>query len=418
MTGENGWIPPDRSWVFGILSNFIFRHGHGFSAFMLLQVLVLVGLIEGSRSLFKGLPLAHLAWAATATVVALDPLLELYTRFFMSDLLALSCFVAVILCVVRLMRAETSGIATVGLCCAIVLATICAVFLRVAYAPIVFLTLILSSLLLGSGLGRHRLLVLALAIMGPTVAIGSVMGANRIVFAQYFPGEVFVTKLSGVFLAGVFAPALAPSDFAHAGIALTTQEFRALDLGNYDKRAVQVWGPAANYTAAVDRAASKLVRSALLRNPLAIATVYVRSALLYLQPSEWSRTLSGEMGLSRPLPDYFVTFANKVSVLKVTPDMTEIRSALIRGYILVVALYPLQITLGLFAGVYLVWRHGRAPRFVVPFTALLADLASAPLYSNYVIPRYILGAILLSYLLMGLAIAAGRPRAIPHQTPS
>ena len=125
-------------------------------------------------------------------------------------------------------------------------------------------------------------------------------------------------KLSGISLAAVFAPALQVADFEYAGIPVTGAEFQRLDLGNYDKRGRQLWGKSANdlqqflrdklnmqddYTAAVDRTATRLVESAFLRDPLSLAVVYARSASYYFIPSKWKRAAYGEMGLSSPLPE-------------------------------------------------------------------------------------------------------------------
>lgn len=112
------------------------------------------------------------------------------------------------------------------------------------------------------------------------------------------------------------------------------------------------------------------------------------------------------MGLTRSLPHNFVTFINQNSVLKITPDLSLLRSPLIRAYEAISGLYPLQLLLGFCAGVAILLRIGPKPFLVLPFAAFCADLAAAPLYENHFIARYILGAIFLSYLLIGLAVGS------------
>jgi hypothetical protein len=276
-------------------------------------------------------------------------------------------------------------------------------------------------------LTRKQWLAILGTILGPFLAVGCVAVANQLMFSQEFPDEIFVTKLSGVFLAGVFAPALTQADFHNAHIPITSQEYDQLDLGKYEKRVTQVWGNQhsdlqqlikdnlhitdAPYSAAVDRAASRLVMSALKRNPLALAKVYVISAVDYVRPAEWRRQLPGEMGLTRSLPNYFLALANQYSVQKITFDITTIRSLLIRIYEAVAILYPFQLLLGLIAGIALIVRSGCQPQTAVPFAAFIADLATAPIYGNYLIARYILAAIFLSYVLIAVAAAAILPRA-------
>lgn len=415
------WMPPDRSWEFGLFVNFLLRHTHGLSAFMLLQIGVLVVLVEGMRILFPCGRAGLMAWGLAGLFVALDPLIEIYTRFYMSDFLAMAFFLiatgGIVLALHLGLRAGNGWLAAA----LILFGILGAVFFRVAYAPIGLLSAVFAALLMVRRLTRRHWMILALAAIVPVLAVGAVASANRLMFAQRFPGEVFVTKLSGVFLAGVFAPVLTEADFRHAGIPITPQEFEKLDLADYGKRVTQVWGTehsdlqqlikdnlhiTGDYNAAIDKAASRLIMSALKRDPLGFAKVYLVGLIDFARPAEWQRQLPGEMGLTRTLPDYFITRVNQYSVLKITPDITTIRSALIRAYEAVAWLYPFQLLLGFLAGLFLLIRLGPKPEVAVPFAAFCADVASAPLYENYLIARYILVAIFLGYVLFAMGMLA------------
>jgi len=418
MTGE-GFIPPDRSWAFGFASNFILRHTHGYSAFMLMQIGILACLIAATRVFFSDFGRSRIIYGVIGILLALDPLLEIYTRFIMSDLPAVAAFFVALLALFLLVRDcdRTRGLWLFA--SLVVASTLAAVFLRVAYALIIELAVLLVGIIMSGRLARPQWFALAIAALGPFMAVGSLAVANRIVFADRFQHELFVNKSSGVFLAGVFAPALQKSDFEKVGIPITTAEFLRLDLTNYEKRSAQVWGPwpdnlhqfikdklsiKNDYTTLVDQTASDLVWSTLRRNPIALAKVYVWSAFQYAEPSEWHSKVYDEMGLSWDLPADFVAFSNRYSILKIEPEITKIRSPLVRLYEAVSYFYPLQLLLGLAAAAYLMMQERNRPSVAVLTAGLLADLASAPLYSSYVIARYILGAIIISYLLIGLAI--------------
>jgi hypothetical protein len=425
-TGHNGWIPPDRSWSFGFAVNYLLRHSHGYSAFIFIQTILLGGIIGATRLFFRDFRSWQTLYAITAAAICLDPIVEIYTRFFMTDFASFACFMIFLLGLHSIVtRGSAIRTQAIGLLLALA-AGVAAVFLRVAYALIMELTVLLIAVMWCLRLSVRQWIELALTAAIPFVAVGLLLAANSLVFAQRFHGEVFVTKLSGVFLAGVFAPALKIADFRHAGIAVTPAEFQSLKLDDYDKRVTQVWGQSPDdlqhflreklnvhddYTAKVDHAASALVKSAFLRDPLSLAIVYARTAKQYVQPAQWHRMVYFEMGLPRPLPDDFVSMFNSYSVPKITTDITKVRSLLIRLYDFVSYAYPVQLGLGICAALLLLVRERRRPCVVVLSAGLLADLAAAPLYSNYLIARYVLAAIVISYLLIGLAVLSLiRPR--------
>ncbi len=425
MTGS-GWIPSDRSWAFGYLSNFFLRHTHCFSTFILFQVAIMTGLIAAARIFFSNSGASKILYGAIAVLMALDPLLEVYTRFFMSDLLSVSCFFGILIALFYMVRDGASPTTIYASAVWFIVATFMAVYLRVAYVVIIELLVVGLAILMCRRLRRRQWIALFLAGLGPFVAVGSLAQVNRVVFGNQFHHEAFVNRLSGIFTASVFAPALQRTDFEKAGIPITAAEFQQLDLQNYAKRSNQVWGNThadlqqfikdklnikEDYTAAVNTAASGLVQSAFRRDPVGIARVYVVSALDYTKPEEWKYQAFSEMGFARPLPDYFVTFVNSYSVLKIEASTSQIPSRTTKMYSAAARYYPWQLLIGLLSALYLlVVKHGN-PSAAVLTAGLLATMAAAPLYSDYVIARYLIGAIIISYLIFGLAIqsaVAGR----------
>lgn len=299
-TGIGSWLPPDRSWEFGLLVNLLLRHTHGLSAFILCQIGMLVMLVEGAKVFFPQTPVARSGWALAAILIAVDPLIEVYTRFYLSDFLAMVFFLVATAGVVLDLRADVLGWRRMGPLALIFIGTLGAVILRVAYLPIMLLTVAFAAILLWRHLTRRTVAALLFAACGSVIAVGVTVGANRVVFATEFPGQLFVNKLSGVFLAGVFAPALTQSDFQHAAIPITAQEFKNLDLSDYAKRNAQVWGDRHTdlqqlikdnlhitdaYSRELNRAAWRLVISAVERDPWAFARIYLVDLADAAEPS-------------------------------------------------------------------------------------------------------------------------------------
>ncbi len=420
MTGE-GWIPPDRSWAFGFFANYIFRHTRGGSAFILMQVGIMALLIAAGRLYFPDGRKPGIVYGAIAIVLALDPCLEIYTRFFMSDFLAFAFFFLALLALLRLMSESAEGEHFWFWICCFVTSGMAAIWVRVAYAVIIEIALLLTALMRIGRLSRRQWLALCLSALAPFLAVASILAANRVIFADQFPHELFVNRLSGVLSAAVFAPAMQKADFDKVGILITDAEFERLDLKNYNKRSYHVWAGEHDAlhqflrdklgvkegepdTAAVGKAASGLVRSAFLRNPFAVAKVYVRGLLSYASPPRWRAQGPNESGLTRPLPGYFVSFWNRYSALKVDPDITSIRSPLVRIFEATLYFYPFVLLLGAIASVYLIITERSRPNAVVLTAGFAAVFASAPLYSDYILARYVMGAVVNSYLLVGLAV--------------
>lgn len=411
FTGE-GWIPPDRSWAYGFAVNFLLRLCRGYAGIILVQAAILAAMIAAARPFYAGAPPA--AFAALALLLAADPLLELYVRFVMSDLAAATMFAAAL---AGLLGALQGGrpMASAALGAA---ASVAVIFVRTAYLPIIEVTLLLTTLFSAGRLERRRLAALGLMALGPLLGAVALAGANRLVFADRLPGETFLLRPSGVFSAGVYAPALRPADFAAAGIAVTPAEYAALRLDDYDRRDAQIFtlthdhlhqlikdklGITASYTAAVDRTARAIVLNALERDPLAFATVWLHGALLYADPRQWGWFAPAELGVNSDLPAGFVAFSDQRTARPLDPASSRRHTPLLRLYLAVVRLYPLQLLLGMGAAALLLVRQGRRPPVLVLTAALIADLVFAPVFGTNAIARYLLGGVFASYLLIGLA---------------
>lgn len=419
LSTDGVYMPPDRSWAFGLWVNWLLHATHSHSAYLLVQAILLLGTI----ALCSNFQISSTRWRSLshgvfAVLVSIDPLLSLYARFYMSDFLACLLFVVFLSCLYRALCASRSGFLLWLPVMALLMTT--AVFTRVAYALIVVVTLVVA----GAGAIRCRrpiLSRLAIVLALPPLAVASLVAANSVVFADRFPGERFVNKLSGVFLMGTFAPALTIADFKAAGVLVSEAEIDALDLPNYDKRGTQIWGAdersaqvlvkrhlgiAEEYTARVDSVCSRIFWNAVQRDPLAVARVYANTLLMHFQPSHWQRYLDHEIGLTRTLPQGFVDWVNQASNEPIKVDITEAPSLVLNAFRWFAPVYPLLLVAGLLLACWRLLVGRTEIGGILVSAGFIAVLATAPLYTVYVIPRYLLASVFLGYLLWADVLAA------------
>ena len=421
MTGID-WIPPDRSWAFGYLVHGLVVRTHGFHAFIILSNIVLWAAIACGRFWFAGRGRrAALGYATFALLAVLDPLLAIYTRFYMSDLFAFVCFLGFLAAFRRGLR---QGRRFAPALLAMAAFAVAAVFLRVAYAAVIEGTAVIvlvASLWSVSIPQRARI---GAVMLLPMVAVGVLGIANTIVFGREFHHEFFINKLSGSLLMSVFAPAIDRSDFAAAGVKLSKSEFDDLVLGDYDKRGNVTFradrygatfligeklGVHDGYDDRLNRICGRIVRHAAERDPAAIARIYGWTLATYVEPSRWRYSFPVEIGTHRPLPLSFVTMMNSFGGHELYPSITARRSIVLGAFMAVMPIYPrLLLVLSALALLTLATRRAQ-PGALVASAGLLGSLLAAPIYSEGVTPRYVLPTIFLGYLLIGSWIA-GRSR--------
>ena len=424
-SGIRGYYPPDRSWIYGVLAREAISETHSLQTYILLQlagvfafgVLARRQLGRGRRSLPTAILLAGLAC---------DPLIQTYARFYLSDLSAALLFATFAV----LLAGLVAGSRSTAVWVALFLFGAGAVLFRIAYAPIEMLTLILClgrSLLDRARRPRHALmtdhaqangLVIMTGLLVPLLGVSFLVAANHVVFQRLYPGELFVNRFSGTFLMGVFSPAITAPDIRSAGIDLSDTEYGKMRITKYDLRNDQIWGSepywlrsiilarlhASGFDSRADRAASKIVRAALRRDPMAFARIYATGLLLYAEPTEWTRHLSTEMGEDRPLSGAFVALINEWVPHALAPSSAMHRSFWPQALGRTVILYPPLLLACLLSTAWLLLTTRDVTTMVIS-AAFVADVLTVPLYSNYVIPRYVLAAVLLGWCLLWLACA-------------
>ena len=417
MTGA-GWIPPDRSWAFGFAVHWLLKTTRNYQSYILINNALLIALIIHCRSYFPDMPRPAFIYVACAVAIAVDPLIAVYTRFYLSDFLGLVFFVGFVGAFRSFLLDRTTLPRAVLSMAAFAVG---AVFTRVAYALIIGLTVAVVltwACFRASAPVRWRA---ASALLLPCVAVASLAAANSAVFSQQFGHKPFVNKLSGAFLMGVFAPALAKEDFENAGIHLSDGEFADLELSNFDKRGQQVWGSDARsarflvmsrlgvsdqYSDVVDKTCRHIALNAVRRNPVGFLGVYLKSVSLYFSYGEWKASLDAETGVNRPLDTVFIKYINHLSTFKLYPDIVREESPMMTMYKLELPFYPIYLIVCLVAALYNLLRNPRGLTEVILSAAFIATFLAAGLYSNNVIPRYVLGSVFLGYLLLALLVQA------------
>ena len=422
-TGMSGWIPPDRSWLYGFGSRWLVEKTHAVAALPMVQVAMLLCAVLLACRLFRGRPAGQAGAAGFAAVASLDPLNQAYSRFWLSDTAAAAAFIVSVALLAAMVAA--TGRAARLFMLPLAAAVFFSVFVRVAYAPIEIGTALVAvaasfrtpRAARVPGL-RRRLLVFALL---PVLAAGSLALANARVALPRLQGQVFLNRMSDLYTLGVFLPGLRRDDFASAGVTMSQSEFDGLKPSLYARREAQIWGEGPQYVrymmqrklgiedpydARFQAACAAVVRSAVLHHPQSLALVYVHSLSLYFSPGEWSRPFDGEMGYAVPLPDWIATYLSGVTGRVVAPEVTAEPSLLPAVLGSVIGSYPALLLAGVVLSVAVLLGRGAFDARHIVAAAVLSCVLMAPLFSHIVKPRYVLAAVTLSELLFALTLCA------------
>ncbi|MDR6182251.1 hypothetical protein [Asaia bogorensis] len=416
-TWPGEWMPPDRSWPFGLLVHGIVLFTHSLDAFVIIQVLLQCLLANFIANIFR---IEGSIKYLFVSIFIFDPMLATYARFYMSDFTAALCFVAWVCLVSQVLNdyeekagfRALAGIAALGMS---------AVFIRVAYVPIECLTIAIFVAV--SVLRRSRKIALRalLIIPIPVFAAFFMIIANGLVFDGKLESPFFLNRFSGMFTAGVFAPAISAEDIRAAGVPVTDDEVEKMRLGDYHLRLAQVWGEQPYwlngivkkychvtdvYDARLDKTMGKIVHHAFLRNPYDFAGIWLRTLVYYFRPGEWRRDYDVELGLQSTFPQDFVKKLNKALPFDpITQDTPERLSRVTWVSRNVVSIYPLLLTLIFFISLGSMV-FSRKSMIIFPACGIVSSIVLVPLYSNYVIPRYVLSSILLGYILLFIIASA------------
>lgn len=307
-TALTGWIPPDRSFLYGWLVGATAIPTR--SAFTLLALQSGFGAI-GALLLFawlrSGLQLRTAPALAAAALFALEPAQMFYERMMMAEATGFACFV--------LFFAALSRYVARGRLYWIAVAAgfgVLAVAMRISLLPVVLALSLLAPLvraLFESGLPRFgwrwaASLALHLAIAG---------GATWLAHDAYqrWYGELMgvapaYTAKVGTFRLGLVAPLVEARHFRGSGVPPQMLEQIRLDYRDPRQREAQIWAAGGMldtlslHTSDPERAASKISIKAAREQPLRLAAMGLRTQLDYFEPFMRDQRLEDDMGIRPP----------------------------------------------------------------------------------------------------------------------
>lgn len=309
-TALTGWIPPDRSFLYGWLIAATalpaasiqvliqLQSAFGIMSAMLLYFWLTLGLRSDIR----------LAIAAAAAL-ALDPAQLFYERMMMAEatgfvvfvlfFISLSCYVA---------RGGWHWIAIYAALGAL------AVALRLSQMPVV---LVLS--LIGPGIrwiarsGQHRSVIGGLLRLALSTAVAVACTSYAHDYYKRWYGEVAgidpaYTAAAGKFRLGLVAPLVRAEHFEESGVSAELLDQLEFDHRNLLEREAQLWQPGGLWdllersTPDAETAARKISIKAARDQPLGLVCLGLETTLGYFQPAVYLHRLMDDLGERGPGP--------------------------------------------------------------------------------------------------------------------
>lgn len=423
-TEIGGFVPHDRSWIYGLAINPLIDATGSLVAVLVLQALLgaLACALAGTmvESIFgRSRPAALLVTGA----LSLEPLLLFYERAIMTEVPALAGWMAlVLLCSLMVVRPRPS------LAVGAALAAVLAVGLRTVFLPAVVGAAALLALHAVRLTWQRRWPHAAAAALVP-VLTGGALVAYAFLTGSLTGRDPAVNPNSGFFLIGAVAPMLDPEDFRSLGMEEPAAMLRDSRAGTRWLRNAQIWGDeglasrikaqASDPERANDVATVASLR-ALRSDPgdfLHLASLQLRE---YLDPAVSMNSVDEWAGLDRDLDaelreQLFLRTGDRPA-----PDAPS-RPSPVLSWVKTTSWWPavavaLAIAVSAVSLVTAVLRRGyTAPPLALVSLLCLGYLAATISLSAYAIPRYLLPAIPLLAIQLSVlpALLTGRGGASP-----
>lgn len=340
------WIPPDRSWIYGLVVNGILGMTHRLTAVIAAQACLSAMSCVATACLLRSLNVSsRVAWAALL-LQSLDPLTHYFDRSLLTDAPAAAVtWIGLALSAAGLAHANGwLWIAAVPFLWATIL-------LRTALLPMVAMPAVVG---LGAGLWfalmrpgqstpppnwRSRLGPL----LGPSLQAAGVVAG----LAAYSMANGALTGMppslnakQGYFLLGQVAPILTVADFEGLGVEEPARLLAESNHAEYRLRTWQVFGD----TGMVPRMERQfgdwrrtemttrvLARRAILRDPVGFLRLAIRCAIEYVTPGVNPIVFATGFGLDRPLPDGMVASLRSKVREPIDADMVALPSPTLAG---------------------------------------------------------------------------------------
>jgi len=394
-----GWIPPDRSFLYGfLLRPLVLMPGS------LLPLIV----VQSACNVVVALLLAHLLVRAFATPqriafivaiawAALEPLALLYERYIMTETFALVAFAAFVQLSIRYLaefRLRDLVMAQFAAAFVIAFRTVF-VPISLVFAPVLPVLAWLKRSLPGGAHSRRRGLVLALLVS--IAATAFFHQTYKVANGRLLDDIPAYQYADGLFLLAAWAPVLSVQDFADRALGEVVITRSGCKLSDRFSREEQRWYPGCivdlvRHQVGEQRAnavARAVAFSALRRDPLGIANLALATWLDNFDPERMHRALHWDRGERAPQSATVTLLRDRLGVVQAA-ELHQLATPTNRWYfatfpwMMLIALSPFIALLALAAGPVGVRRN------MVFVTLLCACITGATAFgATGLVPRYL-----------------------------
>jgi len=315
-TAVDGWIPPDRSFLYGFFIRWVALPFQSVEALVYAQVLlsgftVWIGIELVRRT---GLDNRAVLWVL-GLLWAVSPILLVYERFMMSEGVSLFVFALhLAVCVQFIKRPWWAWLVAMAATAFLLVA------LRVSYLPNVFFSAVVLPLLvlIPGSVGacetpkpwaprlRGTLVYLILSV----VLTGLALTGYKQLYASQTGNPPSYHSRQGYFMLATVAPLVGPSDFADPGLRAAVFAEGGLDLKDPSLREEQVWNGDGllqrmerhiGEPILVDQLARETAYRVILNHPVKFVGLGWANAKAYLQPGALAQMVRQDFNRDRPL---------------------------------------------------------------------------------------------------------------------
>lgn len=335
QTALTGWIPPDRSFVYGFLIEITAVAAHSLTSLIILQVF-----ISGLNAIFLAYVLqkfftvdANLAFLC-GYMCALEPLQLMFERYVMTETFSLFLFVIyLILCFHYLMRPCLMLLALIQI------AGVAIISFRLSFLPIILINAFILPLIVVPSIGKkYSVTFISLKTFFQKVGllkkisitvIFHIIVSIGLTYALHFSYKTLNGYLSdkphayqyqdGIFLLSFWGPIVEPIDFPRHDLRDAVFNNLRFNLKDRHQRSANRWqegGIISNLNRAIpdmveaNEVAKITALNALKRDPIGIFKLAASSFVDYWNLNLLQASLSNSRG-EMQLPEYFLELLHK-----------------------------------------------------------------------------------------------------------
>lgn len=419
------WIPPDRSWLYGLGIGQLLQAMHGLGALLLVQTAFAAFALA-----LLGVALLHARlalWVVVliAVAVSLEPLMLYYDRAVLTDSPGAAALCGgLALALIALRRNSVLAAVLAGGLFVIAVALRTAVLPPILWTVAVSIVLALWPVRRDAPGARFRVPRSAAAALAFATLSGLMCYAN--LTGQMTKRPAALNPNSGIFLLGAVAPMLEASDFAATGVKDPQALLDATHHRERGMRNAQLYYPGE----LVDRlrhefgdeprvsdAAGAAARAAIRRDPAGFAKLALLQAIDYLHPALYVQHFPTWAGLDRPLPDTLVRHLEALGSDSPTAEAVSAPSRILAYLQRTASFLPVLVWGALIVAALGIARLPFAtpddrPGLAVITGAILAYLAGIFGFSAEMVPRYLLPLVSMIALGGGLLVASLQTRGM------